>query len=158
MAGYLRPAARNRKPGATISPPHRGLRNVIQLHRWARMGSTSPRIRGRLDRMGVLLSGLCAVHCVLGIVIVAGLGLGGGLLLDPAIHRVGLLLATVIAGVAIGLGAIQHRRPLPFVVAMTGLSFMGGGLAVEHGIEEAVLTIIGVTLVSAGHILNLRRH
>ncbi|HEY6816879.1 MAG TPA: MerC domain-containing protein [Croceibacterium sp.] len=108
--------------------------------------------------MGVLLSGLCAVHCVLGIVIVAGLGLGGGLLLDPAIHRVGLLLATVIAGVAIGLGAIQHRRPLPFVVAMTGLSFMGGGLAVEHGIEEAVLTIIGVTLVSAGHILNLRRH
>jgi hypothetical protein len=28
-----------------------------------------------------VLSSLCAVHCVLGIVIVAGLGLGGGLLL-----------------------------------------------------------------------------
>ena len=121
------------------------------------MGSTFPRIRGRLDRVGVVLSSLCAVHCVLGIVIVAGLGLGGGLLLDPAIHRFGLLLATVIAGVAIGLGAIQHRRPLPFVVAMTGLSFMGGGLAVEHGIEEAVLTVIGVTLVAAGHVLNLRK-
>ena len=119
------------------------------------MGSTFPRIRGRLDRVGVVLSSLCAVHCVLGIVIVAGFGLGGGLLLDPAIHRIGLLLATVIAGVAIGLGAIQHRRPLPFVVAMTGLSFMGGGLAVEHGVEEAVLTIIGVTLVAAGHVLNL---
>jgi len=119
------------------------------------MGSTFPRIRGRLDRMGVVLSSLCAVHCVLGIVIVAGFGLGGGLLLDPVIHRIGLVLATIIAGVAIGLGAIRHRRPLPFVVAMTGLSFMGGGLAVEHGVEEAVLTVIGVTLVAAGHVLNL---
>lgn len=122
------------------------------------MGFAFPRIRSRLDRAGMWLSCLCAVHCVLGVVIVAGLGLGGGLLLDPIFHRIGLVLATIIAGVAIGLGAIQHRRPLPFVVAMMGLSFMGGGLAVEHGIEEAVLTVIGVTLVAAGHLLNVRGH
>jgi hypothetical protein len=121
------------------------------------MGLSFPTIRGRLDRAGMLLSSLCAVHCVLGLVIVAGLGLGGGALLHPDIHRYGLLLATVIAGVAIGTGAIQHRRAAPFVVAMTGLTFMGGGLAVDHGIEEAVLTVIGVTLVAAGHVLNLRR-
>ena len=114
------------------------------------------RIRDRLDRLGVLLSCLCAVHCVAGIFIVAGLGLGGTLLLDPVIHKVGLLLATIIAAVAIGMGALRHRRRLPFVVAMTGLSFMGGGLAVGHGTEEMVLTIIGVTLVAAGHFLNVR--
>ena len=123
----------------------------------ARMAFAFPRIRGKLDRIGLALSCLCAVHCVLGIVIVAGLGLGGAFLLDPVIHRVGLLLATIVAGVAIGLGAIQHRRAAPFVVAMTGLSFMGGALAVEHGPEEAVLTIIGVSLVALGHVLNLRR-
>ena len=117
---------------------------------------TFHRIRGRLDRAGVLLSSLCAVHCVLGIAIVAGLGLSGGLLLDPVIHRIGLLLATIIAGVAIGIGALQHRRAVPFVVAMTGLSFMGGGLAVEHGVKEAVLTVIGVSLVAIGHLLNVR--
>ena len=120
------------------------------------MDHTAPWIRGRLDRAGLVLSSLCAVHCVLGIVIVAGLGLGGGLLLDPIVHRVGLLLATVIAGVAIGIGALQHRRAAPFVVAMTGLSFMGGGLAVEHGVNEAVLTVIGVSLVALGHVLNVR--
>ena len=120
------------------------------------MAEVFPWIRGRMDRFGLMLSGLCAVHCVLGIVIVAGLGLGGGLLLDPIIHRIGLLLATLVAGVAIGIGAVQHRRAAPFVVAMTGLSFMGGALAVPHGIQEAVLTIIGVALVSLGHILNLR--
>jgi hypothetical protein len=34
---------------------------------------------------------------------------------------------------------------------------MGGALAVGHGYEEAVLTVIGVILVAAGHVLNLRK-
>ncbi len=63
---------------------------------------------------------------------------------------------TIIAGVAIGLGALRHGRRAPFVVAMTGLTFMGGALAVGHGVDEAVLTVIGVTLVAIGHLLNVR--
>lgn len=114
-------------------------------------------IRRRIDRLGLVLSCLCAVHCIAGLVIVAGLGIGGTFLLDPAIHRVGLMLATLIAAVAIGMGALRHRQAAPFVTAMTGLSFMGGALAVPHGVEEAVLTIIGVVLVAAGHVLNLRQ-
>jgi mannitol/fructose-specific phosphotransferase system IIA component len=39
---------------------------------------------------------------------------------------------------------------------MMGLTFMGGALASPHGAQEAVLTIIGVALVSVGHIWNLR--
>jgi hypothetical protein len=113
-------------------------------------------MRSRLDRTGMLLSGLCIVHCLGGLFLVAVLGLGGGLVFAPWIHRAGLAVAMLVAGVAIGFGAIEHRRPAPFVVAMMGLSFMGGALAVEHGVEEAVLTIIGVTLVAAGHVLNLR--
>lgn len=113
-------------------------------------------IRQRLDRTGIALSALCAVHCVLSVVLVSVIGLGAGALLDPAIHRIGLLVATLVAAVAIGWGAVKHRMAAPFVVAMTGLTFMGGALAVPHGVEEAVLTIIGVALVSLGHILNLR--
>ena len=120
------------------------------------MGSITTWSRGRLDRAGMALSALCLVHCVLGLVLVAGLGLSGTFLLDPAIHRWGLLLAAIVAATAIGLGAIRHRRMVPFVVAMTGLSFMGGALAVGHGVEEAILTMIGVTLVATGHVLNLR--
>lgn len=113
-------------------------------------------IRQRLDRAGIALSALCAVHCLLSVVLVSVIGLGAEALLDPAIHRIGLLLATLTAAVAIGWGAVKHRMAAPFVVAMMGLSFMGGALAVPHGVEEAVLTIIGVALVSLGHILNLR--
>lgn len=116
---------------------------------------TSP-IRRRLDRAGIALSGACAVHCVLSIALVSGLGIGGEWLLAPEIHRIGLVIATLVAAVAIGWGALRHRVAAPFVVAMTGLTFMGGALAVPHGTKEAVLTIIGVTLVTLGHVLNLR--
>ncbi|GGD62082.1 MerC family mercury resistance protein [Erythrobacter arachoides] len=121
-----------------------------------RMAQIAPWIRGKLDRAGMILSALCLLHCVGTLVLVAGLGMGASFLLDPAIHKVGLALATLIAGVAIGLGALRHRRAAPFVVAMTGLTFMGGALAAGHGAHEAVLTIIGVVLVTGGHLLNLR--
>jgi hypothetical protein len=120
------------------------------------MASSLSWIRGRLDRVGLTLSVLCAVHCVGTLVLVAGLGLGGSVLLDPAIHRVGLVLAMLIVGVAIGAGALRHRRPAPFVVAMMGLTFMGGAMAAPREFEEAVLTIIGVSLVACGHVLNVR--
>lgn len=113
-------------------------------------------IRVHADRAGITLGALCAVHCLATLVLVSALGLGGNLLANPLIHEIGLALAMIVAAVAIGWGALKHRRAGPFVTAMTGLTFMGGALAVGHGFEEAVLTIIGVALVSLGHILNLR--
>lgn len=125
---------------------------------WRTMPQDSISIRQRLDRLGIWISGLCLLHCLATITLVSVLGLGGQLLLSPAIHRIGLLLALLIAAVAIGWGALRHRRPVPFVTAMMGLTFMGGALAVPHGWHEAVLTMIGVTLVSIGHLLNMRSH
>lgn len=115
-------------------------------------------IRQRLDRAGIWLSSLCLLHCLATIILVSVLGLGGQLLLAPEIHRYGLALALIIAAVAIGWGALRHRKPAPFVTAMMGLTFMGGALAVPHGWHEALLTIIGVTLVATGHFLNMRSH
>ncbi len=117
---------------------------------------TSSPIRRRLDHLGIGVAGLCALHCVATVLIVSGLGLGGHFLLSPEIHRIGLALALIIAAVAIGWGALKHRRRAPFVTAMMGLTFMGGALAVPHGSQEFMLTLIGVALVSLGHLLNLR--
>ena len=122
------------------------------------MSSASSLIRRTLDRAGIWLSSLCLLHCLLSIIVVSVLGIGGQFFFAPEIHRYGLALALIIAAVAIGWGALRHRKAAPFVTAMMGLTFMGGALAVPHGIYEAVLTIIGVTLVSIGHILNLRSH
>lgn len=114
--------------------------------------------RRRLDQFGIGMAGLCALHCVATIIVVSGLGIGGHYLLAPEIHTFGLALALIVAAVAIGWGALRHRQAPPFVVAMMGLTFMGGALASPHGTQEAVLTIIGVALVSLGHLLNLRAH
>ncbi len=119
-------------------------------------GQNPPTIRRRLDHLGIGLAGLCALHCLATIMIVSAFGLGGHFLASPEIHRVGLALALIVAAVAIGWGALKHRRRAPFVTAMTGLSFMGGALAAPHGTFEFVLTLIGVALVSLGHLLNLR--
>ena len=113
-------------------------------------------IRDRLDRVGVLLSGLCALHCLLGIVLVSVLGLGGQALLAPEIHEIGLMLAILVGVVTLGLGVLRHGRLAPLFVGSAGIGLMAMALTVGHGLPEALLTIAGVALVAMAHIQNLR--
>ncbi len=116
-------------------------------------------IRLRLDRVGIVLSGLCAVHCLLGLALVALIGVGGlagEALLAPAIHRAGLALAVLVGAATLGLGVMRHGRIAPLMIGGLGIALMAAGLVAPHGPQEAVLTIAGVALVAAGHILNLR--
>jgi len=113
-------------------------------------------IRGRLDRFGVLLSGLCMLHCLAGLLLVAGLGLGGQFLFAPVIHRVGLALAIAVGAVTLVLGMVRHRDPRPMQVGAAGLAVMTVALFVGHGTEEALLTIAGVALLAWAHWRNLR--
>lgn len=118
--------------------------------------ASRPSLRRRLDQLGIGLAGLCALHCMITMVVVSALGLGGHFLLEENIHRIGLVLAVGVAAVAIGWGVLRHRRMLPFVVAMTGLVLMAAALVVQHGSNELLLTLAGVSIVSLGHVLNLR--
>lgn len=114
-------------------------------------------LRRRLDQFGIGLAGLCAVHCLATLVVISTLGLGAHIFLfNENIHRVGLALALVVAGAAIGWGLLRHRRVLPFAIALGGLALMAVALLVPHGVDEFLLTLAGVALVSAGHLLNLR--
>lgn len=96
------------------------------------------------------------MHCLLTLVVISALGVGGHFLLDENIHRIGLLLALIVAAVAIGWGMLRHGRMLPFGVALGGLALMGAALLVPHGTNEFVLTLVGVAIVSLAHWLNLR--
>ncbi|MFC0589846.1 MerC domain-containing protein [Novosphingobium aquiterrae] len=115
-----------------------------------------PLIRDRLDRVGVLLSGLCAVHCLASLVLVAGLGLGGEVLLSPAIHRVGLALAIAVGGVTLVMGVIRHGDPVPLHAGAAGLALMAVALFTGHGTAEAIFTIAGVAALAFAHLRNLR--
>ena len=113
-------------------------------------------IRNRLDRMGILLSALCALQCLAGILLVAGLGVGGEFLFAPSIHRIGLALAIVIGGITLAIGIARHGDPRPLQIGALGLGLMVTALAVGHGASEAVLTIGGVSLLAWAHLRNLR--
>ena len=125
------------------------------IYGW-QMSDTILALRARLDRIGVLLSGLCLIHCVAGLFLVGMLGVGGGVLLNPDIHRWGLVFALVIGAATIGIGALRHGRFLPLAIGSIGLSLMAGAVAVGHGSEEVALTVCGVLLVATAHILNMR--
>jgi hypothetical protein len=118
--------------------------------------SIRTKLAPRLDRFGVLLSGLCAVHCFAGLFLVSILGIGGGALANPEIHRVGLGLAVLIGATTLGLNALRHGRTGPLVIGGCGLALMTLGLFAPHGIAEAALTISGVALVATAHIRNIR--
>lgn len=113
-------------------------------------------IRDRLDRFGVVLSGLCALHCVLSIFAVSALGLGGQVLLSPWIHRLGLVAAVLVGIVTLAYAAARHGRFQNLRLGAIGIGLMGAAIAIGHGIGEAVLTIAGVSLVALAHLRNLR--
>lgn len=113
-------------------------------------------LRRRLDHVGIAIAGLCAVHCLATLLIVSALGLGSHFLLAESIHRVGLVLAVIVAAVAIGWGFMRHRRTVPLMIAGSGIALMAGALVAPHGAPELLLTLAGVALVSAGHVMNLR--
>ena len=113
-------------------------------------------LRRRLDQLGIGLAGVCAVHCLATLLLVSALGVGGHFLLEENIHHIGLALALPVAGGAIGWGLLRHGRLLPFLIALAGLALMAAALLVPHGANEFVLTLIGVALVSTGHLINLR--
>ena len=114
-------------------------------------------LRQRLDRVGMVLSGLCALHCLAGLVLVTVMGLGGGVLLDPSIHRIGLAIALVVGGATIGIGAYRHGRVLPLALGTVGLSLMALALWTGHSAYEAALTICGVAMVALAHFINMRK-
>ncbi|WP_294352928.1 MerC domain-containing protein [uncultured Sphingomonas sp.] len=115
----------------------------------------------RLDRWAIWLSAACLAHCVATTVLVAVLSTAGGLLGNPLIHEVGLVLAILLGAVAFGKGVVAHGRPLPLMLGGAGLTMMAAAVIVPHGahhLAESALTIAGVVVLATGHALNRHRH
>ena len=122
---------------------------------------TRPGSSSRLDRLAILVSGLCVVHCIASAVLVAMLSAVGGLLLDPIFHEVGLTIAIGFGAVGLGRGALQHGYMWPIAVGSLGLGIMAGAMTLPHDAGfghggEALWTVIGVGILALGHDLNRR--
>ncbi len=111
---------------------------------------------GTIDRIAIGLSGLCLVHCLASAIFVAMLASAGGMLLNPIIHEVGLMLAILLGLLALGRGIVEHGFMMPAAVGGLGLGVMAGALTLPHDGNEVVYTILGVAILALGHDLNRR--
>ena len=108
----------------------------------------------RLDRIAIGLSGLCMVHCLATAVIIGLLASASGMLGAAWIHEAGLVVAMALGAVALGRGVLLHGFMMPWAVGWLGLGVMAGALTMGHGGNEALYTIVGVSLLALGHQLN----
>lgn len=111
---------------------------------------------GAVDRIAMALSGLCLVHCLASAILVAMLASAGGMLLNPHIHEIGLVVAIALGVVSLGRGIVDHGFMMPAAVGGLGLGVMSGALSLPHDGAEVVYTIIGVGILALGHDLNRR--
>ena len=108
----------------------------------------------RLDRLAIGLSGLCLVHCLGTSILLALLASAGGILGAEWVHEVGLSLAMLLGGLALGQGIRHHGFMMPSAVGGLGLGVMGGALTLPHDGTEALYTVVGVGILALGHQLN----
>ncbi len=108
----------------------------------------------RLDRMAIGLSGLCLVHCLATTVLLALLASAGSMLGSHLVHEVGLGMAMIMGGIALGRGILEHGYTMPSAVGGLGLGVMAGALTMPHNGSEALYTVAGVAILALGHRLN----
>lgn len=115
----------------------------------------------RGDLIGMGLSGLCLVHCVLLGPLLALLPLVGREFLPDWksgpewFHAVLLFPIIIVSGPVLLRGA--RSNPLIGVIGAAALVLIGGGLLVEFEVTERAMTITGSLLLVSAHLLNLHR-
>lgn len=109
-----------------------------------------------LDKVAIGLSGLCVIHCVLSVALVAVLSGSATYLTDPIVHRVGMVGAVLLAAVALRQGYVAHGARRPALLGLAGLTLMAFGLFVPHGWMEVATTVTGVSILALAHLMNVR--
>jgi hypothetical protein len=128
-------------------------------------------MQARFDRFAILLSGLCAIHCIALPIIASIIPLltatihHGNDVHEFWFHQFILLFILPISLIALATGYNSHRRILPLVIAAIGLTILAfialfaEQLLIDNVIPyegETLLTITGGLIHAAGHILNLQ--
>ena len=109
------------------------------------------------DRVGIVASTLCAVHCV-GTALLVGVSGVGALFADERVE-----VAFCVCAVSVALGALvrgwrRHRSWMPASVGASGIVLLLTARCVrlESSVEVA-LSVAGGALLTAAHVLNIRK-
>lgn len=114
-------------------------------------------IRSLFDKVGITITSLCAIHCILLPVILPVLPLLGlSAAHNHAFENVMLLVTIVIGFITLFIGFHRyHKKLYPFYLLFIGTFIYWQKDAWGHDYEHLIL-VIGATLVVAAHIMNMR--
>jgi hypothetical protein len=126
----------------------------------SRHRSSPSRLATTADRVGVLGSLMCALHCalmplVLALVPALGVGLSGLGDLDQIV----VVFATVLGVTSLSLGFRRHRAFRAWVLLVPGLVLVWAGSFTalhDHSMAHVLLMVAGGLLIAGAHLLNLR--
>ena len=114
----------------------------------------------RWDKVGIFLSSLCALHCLLTPFLVLLLPMVGGYFEQPVIHLTLALIVLPVGFFAFWSGYRLHRELPIFTLGLVGLTMIGGAAIVPHEWvefkEHDIVTILGSFLLLIAHYLNRR--
>lgn len=116
-------------------------------------------MRQRLfDSLAISASTVCLVHClVLPLLLVLVPTLAAFLTIPESFHLWALAFAVPTSLLALGLGYRRHHQAAPGLIALAGLGFLAAGVFLAPSeILEMLITVLGSTLLSVGHVLNWR--
>ncbi len=108
------------------------------------------------DRLAIGLSALCGIHCFATTILIGAAATAGGFLHNPLVHELGLAIALMLGGFALGTGLFRHNLILPSVIGGIGIVTMAGALTLPHGTLESAVTAAGVAILAGAHLLNRR--
>jgi hypothetical protein len=110
-----------------------------------------------MDRAGVMMSTLCAIHCLAGAVL-AGVSSVAPVLSDRRLELAFTVSAIAIAFVALIRAARRHKSRTPAMIAALGVAslVLARVGVVDAEALEVTLSIAGGVLLVSAHVINLR--
>jgi hypothetical protein len=110
------------------------------------------------DRVGVVASTLCAVHCI-GTAVLAGVSGVGAVFADERVEVGFCVCAVSIALAALVRGWRRHRFWMPGSVGSSGIVLLltARCTRLESSVTETILSVAGGALLITAHVLNIQR-
>src|ERR1700744_2275904 len=113
-------------------------------------------ISAKLDRVGVVASTLCAIHCAsLPLVIVLLPSTGLNFLSDPRVEWLMIFTAAIVGFFSLGISFLRiHKRIVPLLLFFAGLTTIAISHAELDGWREGLLVASGGILIVIAHFVN----
>jgi MerC mercury resistance protein len=113
----------------------------------------------RADRVGIVVSAVCFVHCILTPVVLSLSAVSAHYLpSEERVHRILAVCVAAIGGFAIITGYRKHRRSRVLLLMSSGLLLIFGGAywgdRLPSHSAEVLVTMMGSCLMISAHLIN----